>query len=81
MPKIEVESVINVSIESIKIGKRIRKSMYEMQLKSLKQDIEKNGLIQPIYVTPASEGNYKLIDGGRRFRHLKNLVRMKSHVL
>ncbi len=58
---------MNIEIDSVKIGKRVRKDIGD--LTNLKASIQKYGLINPIVVSPL----YELISGFRRITAAKEL--------
>lgn len=61
---------MKVNIEKIKVEKRIREDYGN--IKELAEDIEKNGLINPITVAPVN-GRYQLVAGARRLKACKSL--------
>lgn len=61
--------VLNISMERIVPGKhQPRKDFDRKKLEELVQSIKSHGIIQPIVVTPAGDGNYELVAGERRWR-------------
>lgn len=61
---------MKIEVESIKVAARIRK--LTARIDELAQDIERNGLINPITVM-AVEGEYQLLAGLRRLRAAQSL--------
>ena len=63
-----------LSIEMIQPGKyQPRKEIDAKELEELKQSIKEKGFIQPIVVRKASEGQYEVVAGERRFQAAKSL--------
>jgi len=62
-----MESRLNIEIDNIKIGKRVRKDAGD--LTNLKASLQKYGLINPVVITPV----YELISGFRRIMAAREL--------
>jgi ParB family chromosome partitioning protein len=62
-----MENRLNIEIDNIKIGKRVRKDVGD--LTNLKASLQKYGLINPVVITPV----YELISGFRRIRAAREL--------
>lgn len=76
-PKIVTEESSELSTNTIDIESIVpnrmqpRKEFSEEALKDLTESIKKNGIIQPLVVTPPVNGRYELIAGERRLRASK----------
>lgn len=63
------KSIMTLSINEIEPNReQPRKEFDEKALTELSKSIEKNGVIQPILVRPASIGTYQIVAGERRWR-------------
>lgn len=62
---------MKIEIAKIKIGKRIRKELGDID--ELAKSIKKYGLFSPIIITDIGNGNYKLLAGLRRLQAHKLL--------
>lgn len=63
------KSVMTLSVNEIEPNReQPRKEFDEKALSELSKSIEKNGVIQPILVRPASVGAYQIVAGERRWR-------------
>ncbi len=63
------KSIMTLSINEIEPNReQPRKEFDEKALAELSKSIEKNGVIQPILVRPASIGTYQIVAGERRWR-------------
>ena len=72
----QVEHVLYVELSKISADpNQPRKEFDEAALKELQDDIEQNGLIQPIVIkkNPALSGHYIIVAGERRFRAVQRL--------
>ena len=68
------DEIRQVPIDKIKVADFCRRSDYpEEEMKTLRQSIEKRGLIQTPAVLDNGKGNYTLIVGSRRFEACKSL--------
>jgi ParB family chromosome partitioning protein len=62
-------SVQEIAISRIRANPRQPRQRYaESALAELSESIRQRGILQPILVTPASDGNYEIIAGERRWR-------------
>lgn len=63
------KSIMTLSVNEIEPNReQPRKEFDENALSELSKSIEKNGVIQPILVRPASIGTYQIVAGERRWR-------------
>lgn len=69
MDSTQGNEIVTVNINDIVIGERIRKVFSEEELSSLKESIDKDGLLQPIVINQDN----KLIAGHRRYACCKEL--------
>ncbi|MFA6428244.1 MAG: ParB/RepB/Spo0J family partition protein [Candidatus Buchananbacteria bacterium] len=66
------EKVQLVAVEKIKPNPhQPRKDFAAIELASLTESIKEHGILQPLIVSPAAEGDYQLIAGERRLRAAK----------
>jgi len=69
--------VISIPLPYLEVSPlNIRKTGIENQLESLKQNIQKNGLFDAIYVLQKSDGKYAVIKGQRRLKALQALAKI-----
>lgn len=61
--------------------KQPRKNFDKEKIDALAQSIKENGLVQPIIITPAGSGMYKIVAGERRWRAAKSLKLKEIPVL
>ncbi len=63
------KSIMTLSVNEVEPNRaQPRKEFDEKALAELSKSIEKNGVIQPILVRPASVGTYQIVAGERRWR-------------
>lgn len=69
--------IISIPLPFLEVSPlNIRKTGVENQLESLKQNIQKNGLFDAIYVLEKSDGKYAVIKGQRRLKACQALAKI-----
>jgi ParB-like chromosome segregation protein Spo0J len=59
--------------ELIPIEKITNQDIWNVDCEKLKEDIRKNGLKEPLWVTSNNDGTYRLVEGIHRIKALREL--------
>ncbi|GAB1393801.1 nucleoid occlusion protein [Rhodocyclaceae bacterium] len=73
MPPQVISEVHLIDIERIEVRHQVRKFFDLESIEELASDIEQNGLLQPVIVSPVGDEKYRLVCGERRLRAIVSL--------
>lgn len=73
--KLFIEDIKDIALDNIIVRDNIRTELNYESIDILAESIEKNGLLQPIIVSPYMEGKFELVAGHRRYEAVRRLGR------
>lgn len=73
LPPKAISEVLLIELDRIEVGPQARTEFDEITIQELAGDIEANGLLQPVLVSPVGDERYRLVCGERRLRAVRRL--------
>jgi ParB/RepB/Spo0J family partition protein len=73
LPPRAISEVLLIDLDRIEVGPQARTEFDEITIQELAGDIEANGLLQPVLVSPVGDERYRLVCGERRLRAVRRL--------
>lgn len=71
--KLFIDDIKDIILDNIIVKDNIRTEINEESIDILSESIEKNGLLQPIIVSPFTDGKFELVAGHRRYEAVRRL--------